>query len=74
MTWDPVDVDRSLVENGWIIQDRYAFSWWDSLIIAAAQKANCSILLSEDLQHQQQIEGLTIINPFKIDINSIVSK
>lgn len=74
MAWDPVAVDKSLVENGWIIQDQYAFSWWDSLIIAAAQKANCSILLSEDLQHQQQIESLTIINPFKTDIDSIIPK
>lgn len=72
MAWDPVVVDKALVENGWIIQDRFGFSWWDSLIVAAAQKANCSILLSEDLQHQQQIENLTIINPFKTDLDSII--
>ena len=72
MEWDPVVVDKKLIENGWIIQDQYKFSWWDSLIIAAAQKANCSILLSEDLQHRQKIENLTIIDPFKTGIDSII--
>lgn len=72
LAWEPIAVDKSLIENGWILQDQYNFSWWDSLIIAAAQKANCSILLSEDLQQHQQIENLTIINPFKTDIGSII--
>jgi predicted nucleic acid-binding protein len=35
------------------------------LIIAAALEAGCLTLYSEDLQHGQQIEGLTIENPFK---------
>jgi len=72
MAWDPVAVDGALLENGWIIQDQYKFSWWDSLIIAAAQRANCSILLSEDLQHQQQIEHLKIVNPFTTAVDSII--
>lgn len=42
----------------------YAFSFYDSLIIAAALKAGCSILYSEDLQQGQKIEQLTIRNPF----------
>ena len=41
------------------------FSYWDSLIIAAALEAGCTTLYSEDLQHKQVIEGvLTILNPF----------
>jgi predicted nucleic acid-binding protein len=72
MAWNPVVVDRSIIENSWIIQDRYAFSWWDSLIIGTALKANCSILLTEDLQHQQRIEGITVINPFKIQIERVI--
>jgi len=47
------------------IAKRYQFSFYDSLIIAAALESNCDILYSEDLQHNQLIEGvLTIINPF----------
>ena len=47
------------------IAERYHLSFYDSLIISAALESNCDILYSEDLQHNQIIEGvLTIINPF----------
>ena len=43
-----------------------AFSYWDSMIVAAALDAGCVTLYSEDMQHGQQIEGqLTIVNPLK---------
>jgi predicted nucleic acid-binding protein len=41
MAWRPVGIDRRLVEGAWMLQDRYRFSWWDALIVAAAQRANC---------------------------------
>jgi predicted nucleic acid-binding protein len=48
------------------IADRYKFSFYDSLIIAAAIECNCSKLYSEDLNHLQIIEGkITIFNPFQ---------
>ncbi len=46
------------------IQVRYRYSFYDALIIAAALDAGCNRLYSEDLQHGQQIEDLTIENPF----------
>jgi predicted nucleic acid-binding protein len=43
----------------------YQFSFYDSLIVSAALENNCRILYSEDLQHNQTIDGvLTVINPF----------
>ncbi|MBS3810060.1 MAG: PIN domain-containing protein [Desulfobacterales bacterium] len=42
----------------------WKYSWYDSLIIAAAFKSKCGILYSEDFQHGQQLEDLKIINPF----------
>ena len=45
--------------------NRYSFSFYDSLIISAALKCNCTILYSEDLHHSQIIEnGIKIMNPF----------
>jgi len=42
----------------------YQFSYWDSLIVASALEAGCSILYSEDMQDGQVIEStLTIRNP-----------
>lgn len=46
------------------VRSRYRFSWYDSLIVASALQAQCRRLLTEDLQHGQQIGTLTIENPF----------
>ena len=47
------------------IADRFGFSHYDSLIIAAALEADCTVLYSEDLQHGQLInQRMKIINPF----------
>jgi len=44
---------------------RYDFQIFDGIIVAAALEADCNILYSEDMQHNQSIEyTLTIINPF----------
>ncbi len=42
----------------------HSFSLWDALIIRAASKSGCRILLSEDMQHGREIEGVRIVNPF----------
>lgn len=41
------------------------FSFWDALIIRSAKQAGCNVLLTEDLQHGQEIEDLEIVNPFR---------
>lgn len=47
------------------LKDRYQFQYYDALIVATALENGCSLLYSEDMQHQQLIENrLTIINPF----------
>ena len=53
-----------LYEDAISIQSRYGFSFYDSLIVAAALEAGCTRLYSEDMQHGQQIQRLTILNPF----------
>ena len=40
------------------------FNFWDSLILASAEAAGAEVLYSEDMQHGQQVAGLTIRNPF----------
>ncbi|MGD0023672.1 MAG: PIN domain-containing protein [Xanthobacteraceae bacterium] len=57
-------VDVGTHELGLDIAERYRFSIYDSLIVAAALRAGCSTLYSEDLQHGQTIERVTIRNPF----------
>lgn len=44
---------------------RHRLSWYDSLVVAAARLADCSILYSEDMQHGLVIDGMKIENPFR---------
>jgi len=46
------------------IADGWRYSFYDSMIIAAALQLECDVLYSEDLQHGQKIQDLKIINPF----------
>ena len=46
------------------VSDRYGYSFYDSLIITSGLNGACKTLYSEDLQHGQAIEGMTIENPF----------
>lgn len=46
------------------IREQRQYSLYDSLIITAALQSNCTILYSEDMQHGQDINQLTITNPF----------
>lgn len=48
------------------ICSRYQLSWYDSVILAAASEADCSIIYTEDLQHGAKINGVRIENPFRL--------
>jgi predicted nucleic acid-binding protein len=55
-----IDLCRAALD----VKERWGYSYYDSLIIAAALQADCDILYSEDLHNGQKIMGLTIVNPF----------
>jgi predicted nucleic acid-binding protein len=42
----------------------HALSFWDALILRSAKQTGCSVVLSEDWQHGQEIDGMRIVNPF----------
>ncbi len=54
-----------LFRQGLEIKSRWKYSFYDSLIIAAALNAGCKTLYSEDLQTGQEILGMEIVNPYK---------
>jgi predicted nucleic acid-binding protein len=60
-----VHASASLYHRALDVQARWRFGFYDSLIVAAALTAGCRTLLSEDLQHGQRIEGLTVTDPFR---------
>ncbi len=63
LIWD-VNPNKELIYSAINIAERWKYSFYNSLIIAAALEAGCSTLYSEDLQHKQKIYSVQIINPF----------
>ncbi len=55
---------KGLVTTALKMLNSYNYSWYDSLILAAAIESGSKTLYSEDLQHGQIVEGVEIINPF----------
>lgn len=74
MKWQPLIIDTQVIRQAWAVQDEFGFSWWDSLIVASAQRAGCQYLLSEDLQHQQQLHNVRVINPFLVSPEEIADQ
>ena len=65
MLWRPVPLSTTVVERAWRIQYQHGTSFWEALIVAAAQVARCSCLLSEDLQDGQDLDGVQVVDPFR---------
>ena len=66
-TWDVVDNDKYITLKAIDLQEKYRFSFWDSLVVQAAIQGGASVLLSEDLPDDQLVQGVRIVNPFKRD-------
>ena len=62
--WKPISVGAAVAERAWFLEERHALSWWDALIVAAAQVCECDVLLTEDLQHGQVFDGVRVVSPF----------
>lgn len=56
--------DMGLIDGAWQIYQQHRFSWWDSMIVAAARAGGCDVLSTEDLHHGQVVDGVRIENPF----------
>ena len=60
-----VSASEALYHRALDVHARWRISFYDSLIVAGAMIAGCQTLLSEDLQHGQKLDGLTIVDPFR---------
>ncbi len=65
MACQVVPVTLELHKMGLGVAERYGFTIYDSLIVAAAQSSGCDVLYSEDLQDGQMLGAVMVSNPFK---------
>jgi predicted nucleic acid-binding protein len=57
-------ISREMVLRAIDLKERHHISYWDAAILAAAQQLGCGVVLSEDLNHGQEYDGVRVINPF----------
>ncbi len=62
--WRPVETTIPIIKRAWHWTDEAKLPYWDALIVAAAERAECSWLLTEDFQEGRKLGPLTVVNPF----------
>jgi len=60
-----VTVDPELILAAIDLHRLESLSFWDALIVRAAQRVGCSVLHSEDLEHGRSYDKLRVLDPFR---------
>lgn len=71
--WRPQPIDAALMARAREIERSWRLSWWDSMVVAAAQLQGCTVLLTEDLQDGAEYGGVTARNPFTFEVREPVA-
>ena len=66
--WNPQPIDEPLLRRAHEVEQRWRLSWWDSMVVAAAQLQDCAVLLTEDLQDGGVFGTLTVRSPFTLAV------
>jgi predicted nucleic acid-binding protein len=70
--WAIAPFDAATTERAWAVQDKAKLGWWDSLMVAAALRAECRLFVTEDMQDGALIDGMRIANPFSAGFAQLV--
>jgi predicted nucleic acid-binding protein len=62
--WRPLDNSLGLVQQAWVWIDAAQLSYWDALIVSAAERLGARYLLSEDFQDERRYGDIQVLNPF----------
>jgi len=62
--WQPGGMSLDVATRGWHWMEQAQLTWWDSLIVASAERQGCRAILSEDFQHNRLYGDVYVINPF----------
>jgi predicted nucleic acid-binding protein len=63
LSWTVVTNTGEAILDALQIEERYHISFWDALVIQAAESSGAAVLYSEDLSHGQTYRGVRVINP-----------
>ena len=65
--WATTGFSLPLIQRAWHWTDSAGISYWDALILAAAERSGCRRLLSEDFSHGREYGAVEVVNPFLVD-------
>lgn len=58
------EITADIVRDAITLHRRFQTSYWDSAILATAKSLGCHTVYSEDMNDQQDYNGVTVVNPF----------
>ena len=59
------------LETALDLRARRSISFWDAMLLTTAASAGCTVLLSEDMQDGEVINGVRIVDPFSHDLEEL---
>jgi len=65
LTWNVITNTGESILQALDIEKRYRISFWDALVVQAAEASGATVLYTEDLSHGQTYCGVRVVNPFK---------
>ena len=65
LSWHLVVNDGESVLRALGLEDRYKVSFWDALILQAAERGDAGVIYSEDLSHGRRYGSVRVMNPLK---------
>jgi len=65
LSWEIVSNTPQSIIAALAIEARYKVSYWDALILHAAESCGAAVLYSEDLSHGQRYGGVEVVNPLR---------
>jgi len=65
LAWHVIVNGGESILEAFDLEARYQISFWDALVVQAAQVSGAEILYSEDLSHGQAYGAVRVLNPFR---------
>jgi len=65
MPWTTAKLEAATLTAAFEIEDRFQVRFWDALLLASANAAECQFFLSEDLNDGQTYGAVQVVNPFR---------
>ena len=62
--FEVVQVTPAIIRAGLDLHQTRSVSFYDAIVLASAQTAGCSVLLSEDMNAGELVGGIRVVNPF----------